>query len=180
MQLASSLHFIFLAKGEPPMQGRRLSIALRAVLAIFAVTLFVTSTWAATDEKVLHSFNGTDGYAPLAVISDAAGNLYGTTYFGGTYRYGTVFELTPLQLVAVKPCRLVDTRPQSRRQRSDSRRDLRNVQSSPVGPGVPTLNAVDGAVTSNMAIVPTTNGKIDAFASNLTQLIVDISAYFAP
>jgi len=47
-------------------------------------------------------------------------------------------------------------------------------------PGVSTLNAIDGAVTSNMAIVPTTNGKIDAFASNLTQLILDISSYFAP
>jgi len=47
-------------------------------------------------------------------------------------------------------------------------------------PLVATLNAVDGAVTSNMAIVPTTNGSIDAYASNLTQLILDISSYFAP
>src|SRR5271165_448874 len=47
-------------------------------------------------------------------------------------------------------------------------------------PAVSTLNALDGAVTSNMAIVPTMNGSIDAFASNLTQLILDISAYFAP
>src|SRR5208283_4530075 len=47
-------------------------------------------------------------------------------------------------------------------------------------PVVSTLNAVDGAITSNMAIVPTNKGKIDAFASNLTQLILDISAYFAP
>ena len=47
-------------------------------------------------------------------------------------------------------------------------------------PVVSTLNAIDGVVTSNMAIVPTTNGKIDAFASNLTQLVIDISSYFAP
>jgi len=47
-------------------------------------------------------------------------------------------------------------------------------------PTVSTLNAVDGFVTSNMAIVPTQNGSIDAFASNLTQLILDISSYFAP
>jgi uncharacterized repeat protein (TIGR02543 family) len=47
-------------------------------------------------------------------------------------------------------------------------------------PVVATLNAVDGAVTSNMAIVPTTNGSINAYASNLTQLILDISSYFAP
>src|SRR5271165_129830 len=47
-------------------------------------------------------------------------------------------------------------------------------------PLVSTLNAVDAAITSNMAIVPANNGKIDAFASNLTQLVMDISAYFAP
>ena len=43
-----------------------------------------------------------------------------------------------------------------------------------------TLNALDGAVTSNMAIVPTANGSVDAFVSNPTHLILDISAYFAP
>ncbi len=48
-------------------------------------------------------------------------------------------------------------------------------------PGVSTLNAADGAVTSNMAIVPSSNqGMIDAFASDPTQLILDISSYFAP
>ena len=47
-------------------------------------------------------------------------------------------------------------------------------------PVVSTLNALDGAITSNMAIVPNSDGSTDAFASNLTQLILDISAYFAP
>jgi YVTN family beta-propeller protein len=47
-------------------------------------------------------------------------------------------------------------------------------------PQVSTLNAIDGAITSNMAIVVTTNGLIDAYTTNLTQLIVDISGYFAP
>lgn len=47
-------------------------------------------------------------------------------------------------------------------------------------PVVSTLNAVDGSIASNMAIVPTTNGSIDAYASALTQLILDISSYFAP
>ena len=46
-------------------------------------------------------------------------------------------------------------------------------------PTVSTLNAIDGAVTSNMAIVPTNNGNIDAFSSNPTQLILDLSSYFA-
>jgi len=47
-------------------------------------------------------------------------------------------------------------------------------------PTVSTLNAQDGFITSNMAIVPTTNGSIDAYAYALTQLILDISGYFAP
>ena len=47
-------------------------------------------------------------------------------------------------------------------------------------PIVSTLNAYDGAITSNMAIVPTTNGSIDAFASDPTQLLLDINSYFAP
>jgi YVTN family beta-propeller protein len=47
-------------------------------------------------------------------------------------------------------------------------------------PTVSTLNAVDGYTTSNMAVVPTNNGKIDAGAAGTTQLILDISGYFAP
>ena len=47
-------------------------------------------------------------------------------------------------------------------------------------PLVSTLNALDGSISSNMAIVPSTNGKVDAYASGLTQLILDISSYFAP
>jgi hypothetical protein len=47
-------------------------------------------------------------------------------------------------------------------------------------PVVSTLNAIDGAITSNMAIVPASNGAIDAYATNETQLILDLSSYFAP
>ena len=47
-------------------------------------------------------------------------------------------------------------------------------------PLVSTLNALDGSISSNMAIVPSTNGKVDAYASGITQLILDISSYFAP
>jgi hypothetical protein len=43
-----------------------------------------------------------------------------------------------------------------------------------------TLNAMDGMITSNMAIVPSSNGSIDAYASGITQLVLDISSYFAP
>ncbi len=47
-------------------------------------------------------------------------------------------------------------------------------------PVVSTLNAIDGQITSNLAIVPTTNGSIDAYANALTQLVLDLSSYFAP
>jgi hypothetical protein len=47
-------------------------------------------------------------------------------------------------------------------------------------PTASTLNANDGAITSNMAIVPNIDGKTDAYALGTTQLILDISSYFAP
>ena len=52
-------------------------------------------------EKVLYSFKGynasyKDGELPWAnVILDSAGNLYGTTRYGGAHNWGTVFELSP-------------------------------------------------------------------------------------
>ena len=47
-------------------------------------------------------------------------------------------------------------------------------------PQVSTLNAVDGYITSNMAMVPTSNGKVDAYSSGTTNLVLDLSGYFAP
>jgi len=52
-------------------------------------------------EQIIHEFNGTKGAVPLSgVIFDAFGNLYGSTWLGGTYYgnvfpdYGTVFKLS--------------------------------------------------------------------------------------
>ena len=47
-------------------------------------------------------------------------------------------------------------------------------------PTVSTLNAFDGLTTSNMALVATSDGSIDAYAAGLTQMILDISGFFAP
>ncbi len=47
-------------------------------------------------------------------------------------------------------------------------------------PLVSTLNALDSAITANMALVPTTDGSIESFAAGTTQLILDLSGYFAP
>ena len=46
---------------------------------------------------VPYSFTGgTDGSCPMAgLIRDSAGNLYGTTEFGGNAGVGVVFKLTP-------------------------------------------------------------------------------------
>lgn len=46
-------------------------------------------------ETVLHSFTGSDGFSPYAVlVRDPAGNLYGTTSSSsGEYVWGTVFRL---------------------------------------------------------------------------------------
>jgi uncharacterized repeat protein (TIGR03803 family) len=62
---------------------------------VFELTPIAGGGWT---ERVLHNFNndGTDGAYPYGgLIFDGAGNLYGTTAWGGTYGNGTVFEITP-------------------------------------------------------------------------------------
>lgn len=62
---------------------------------VYRLTQEPSGRWALS---VLHSFSGPDGDGPGAgVIADSAGNLYGTTMWGGTNPGydGTVFELTP-------------------------------------------------------------------------------------
>jgi len=47
-------------------------------------------------ETVLYSFHGDGGREPFgSLIFDPSGNLYGTTFAGGFYDKGTVFNLTP-------------------------------------------------------------------------------------
>src|ERR1700704_4074341 len=87
------------------MQRKEPSAGLTLVLAILTMTMLMTAPRAsAQQEKVLHSFNisGQGGSYPNAgLISDAAGNLYGTTVYGGTgvcgsappTGCGTVFQM---------------------------------------------------------------------------------------
>lgn len=60
--------------------------------AVFKLMPKADGTWT---EQVLHSFaGGLDGEYPGAgVVLDAAGNIYGTTTFGGAQGRGTVFEI---------------------------------------------------------------------------------------
>jgi uncharacterized repeat protein (TIGR03803 family) len=65
---------------------------------VFQLTPKRNGSWA---EHVLHSFcptNCADGAIPAAgLIFDQAGNLYGTTGFGGAHDWGIAFQLTPNQ-----------------------------------------------------------------------------------
>src|SRR5262249_52309961 len=48
-------------------------------------------------------------------------------------------------------------------------------------PLVSTLNAFTGTVTANAAIVPAgTNGSINVFVTNTTDVVIDVNGYFAP
>jgi len=45
-------------------------------------------------ETVLHSFTATEGSDPMAgVVIDSAGNLFGTTFYGGGLGFGSIFML---------------------------------------------------------------------------------------
>lgn len=53
------------------------------------------TTWT---ETILHDFSATDGdgqYPYGGLVFDAAGNLYGTTNFGGSAKDGSIFKITP-------------------------------------------------------------------------------------
>ena len=77
---------------------KRIAFALTISLFVSAFCA-PTPAFAAASEQVLYSFcsyTGCDGYQPVApLVMDAAGNLYGTAAFGGTYNNGVVFELSP-------------------------------------------------------------------------------------
>jgi hypothetical protein len=47
-------------------------------------------------------------------------------------------------------------------------------------PVVSTLNAYDGSIVSNAAMVPAANGSINMFTTGLTDLLLDVNGYFAP
>src|SRR5580658_3686873 len=72
--------------------------AISRLLTTAIITLILTTaSWAASKETVLYTFQGgADGDFSLSgLISDAQGNLYGTTYVGGDSNFGTVFKLAP-------------------------------------------------------------------------------------
>jgi uncharacterized repeat protein (TIGR03803 family) len=72
-------------------QGNLYGVALGGTLG--RGTIFKVSSTG--DEQVLYNFNGFDGDGDVPdsmSFRDAAGNLFGTTFQGGAYSYGAVFE----------------------------------------------------------------------------------------
>jgi len=77
-----------------------ISWVLRGTVAVLAVTLILMpNSWAASSERVLHTFNIATAAFPVSGLAmDANGNLYGTTRLGGvgtcSEGCGVVFKLT--------------------------------------------------------------------------------------
>ncbi len=76
---------------------------------------------------VLHSFSGPDGADPqAALIQGSDGNFYGTTFYGGTSNYGTVFKIVPTPAGQVsrhkknRPAQMTGKNRTARTARSDS------------------------------------------------------------
>jgi uncharacterized repeat protein (TIGR03803 family) len=71
-------------------------------LQVFSLLFAIACAGHAQTFQVLHTFEASDGISPGAIISDSAGNLYGTASQGGidncsSLGCGTVFELSPSQ-----------------------------------------------------------------------------------
>lgn len=81
---------------EGNLYGVTLEGGLYGFGTVYRLSPSSSRTWT---ESVLYSFGATsaDGTNPESEYLglDTAGNLYGTTFGGGTYGYGTVFELSP-------------------------------------------------------------------------------------
>ena len=79
----------------------RSSRAVNGLMAVVVGVCLVLSSinMALAQATILHSFNGSDendGNEPVGPVAfDAGGNLYGTTFNGGTTGWGTIFKLTP-------------------------------------------------------------------------------------
>src|SRR5579862_3795877 len=73
------------------MRTKKFSHVIRFYLLTFVVS---TSAWA-TSYKVLYSFGRTSIQPSSDLITDAHGNAYGTTLFGGHNNAGSVYELSP-------------------------------------------------------------------------------------
>ena len=82
--------------GRKPFRKISLGLVASVLLGGLCAAMVAPVAWA-DNEITLHRFTGgSDGLDPFAGLTfDSAGNLYGTTYGGGTPNAGTVFKLSP-------------------------------------------------------------------------------------
>jgi uncharacterized repeat protein (TIGR03803 family) len=70
----------------------------RCAASTAAAMLLAAGAASAAPLQTLFAFDGTQGFAPRSPpVSDANGNLFGTTTSGGSADRGVVFELSPPQ-----------------------------------------------------------------------------------
>src|ERR1700685_1989836 len=80
------------------MKSKYTAFWMQASTVVVLALLFIASSAVAQTENILHRFNPTtaDGLNPQSgLVADKSGNLYGTTYQGGTADWGTVYQLKP-------------------------------------------------------------------------------------
>jgi len=73
------------------------SLIFRAALAVAIIAFSLALFAQAQTFTTLASFSGGNGKDPYfgSVVQGTNGNYYGTTYFGGKYGGGVIFEVTP-------------------------------------------------------------------------------------
>src|SRR5580698_8564265 len=77
--------------------ARRATVVPFALMAVFLFLAAVSQPARSQTYKVIYTFTGigTDGANPYAGPVLLNGNLYGTTYLGGSDGNGTVYRLSP-------------------------------------------------------------------------------------
>jgi len=69
--------------------------AATVLLTVFMLAVAAAPAAQGQTYSVIHNFTGSDGDSPQAGLTfDKAGNLYGTTRYGGSHNAGTVFKVT--------------------------------------------------------------------------------------
>jgi len=77
-------------------RSRSLLIRTAFILAVFTLVLAAATVAGAQTYTDLYNFDNTHGADPQAILAQGRdGNLYGTTYNGGTKGTGEVFQITP-------------------------------------------------------------------------------------
>jgi hypothetical protein len=80
--------------GENRKSAEKLRLAVIVAAGVFAIGMITGPVARAQTYTVIHAFGGADGANPYAGLTmDRAGNLYGTTEYGGR-GYGTVFRMS--------------------------------------------------------------------------------------